>query len=498
MMKSHPIGNNGKNVLVGLVVWGLFWLAACVPTSEPMAIGPTRLSVTAVATATTIAPPTTTITTTALLAQWNTAANHYDMQPVDATTGQPVPGYSSLPLAGDGSYALQTALTADGRYLAAVINNGETCEASGGGSACRARATGLHLVDVVAWRSLTVTLPGAGWVWPMAFSPDGDRLALAYHQGKESQVLLFDAASGVQLGQQVLPIRPSLLSFSADRSLVLAGAATGENLGVTPPGPFTVLTLDGGALSEQWLLPLPEILAGSWCAAQCDSPHEQWRTVTWQPGVTASPDGRFLYIVHANEDKLTTVDLHGRTTHTAPIQPEQSWLERLLALTAGTAVAKTLGDGAYKSVALSADGQRLYVTGDRWYVDVDAQGQPVQQRELLGLQVVAVADGRLLQTKEIAADRLRLTPDGQYLLLDGWAEDKRWFEVWEADTLEMVTRLEGLEITAVPLLNSAGGYALLAGNASGNQIYLRLMVAPYFKCAPVWAADDPIVWVAGW
>lgn len=496
-MKLLSIVNNSRNVMAGLVLWLVFWLAACVPTSAPIAIEPTRLSVTAGATTTPILSPTATtpITTTALLARWNTADGRYDMRPVDATTGQDVPGYSILPLTGDNTYALQTALSADGRTLAAIESNGEICEASGGGSACRARAAGLQLVDVVAWQGVTAVLPGTGWVGPMQFNPHGSLLALAHHEGSGSQLLLFDTASGAQLGQQPIPFRPTLMAFTDDGSLVLAGAAEGELRGVTPPGPFTVLLLDGDTLAEQWRLALPDMVNGSWCTAVCDGPHEQQQTESWQPGVVAAPDGRALYIVHANEDKLTTVDLYGRTAHTIPIQPEQSWLERLLALTAETAAAKSLMSGDHKTAAVSPDGQRLYVMSNFWYVEADAHGQMVQRREAGGVQVVEVADGRLLQTKEVDADRLRLTPDGNYLLLDGWDEDKRWFEVWDANTLVMITRLEELEITAVPLLN--GGYALLAGNTDGFQIYLRLMVAPYFKCAPVWAADGPIVWMAG-
>lgn len=489
------IVNKSRNVMAGLVIWWVFWLAACVPTSEPIAIGPTRLSVTAVTTTIPTLTATTPITTTALLARWNMADGRYDMRPVDATTGQDVPGYSTLPLVGGNTYALQTALSGDGRTLAAIESNGEICEASSGGSACYARANRLHLVDVAAWKSVTADLSGEGWVGPMQFNPDGSRLALAHHEESGSQLLLFDTASGAQLGQQPIPFRPTWMAFTDDGSLVLAGAAEGEKRGITPPGLFTVLLLDGVTLAEQWALDLPEVVSGSWCTAVCDGPHDQQRTESWQPGIVVAPDGRTLYIVHANEDKLTTVDLPGRTAHTTAIQPEQSWLERLLALTAGTAVAKSMGDGAYKQVALSPDGRRLYIMGERWYVAADAQGQPVQQQEFLGVQVVDVSNGRLLQTKETPANRLRLTPDGAYLLLDGWDDNGRWFEVWGAATLVMVTRLEGLEITAVPLLN--GGYALLAGNANGNQIYLRLMVAPYFKCAPVWTADGPIVWIAG-
>ncbi|MBX3058872.1 MAG: hypothetical protein KF770_20595 [Anaerolineae bacterium] len=502
-MKSGSTGKKGKYEIVGVVLWLVFWLAACVPTSEPIAIGPTRPSATAVSPTTTpVISPTITnpITTTALLARWDTGTSRYEIRPVDATTGQDVPGYTPLPLAGERTYTPQSILSANGRTLAAIETNGETCEASGGGSACRARATGLRLVDVAIWQGVTANLSGEGWVGPMAFSPDGSRLALAYHHENSSLILLFHAASGIQLGRHFFPysFRPTLMAFTDDGSLVLAGAADGEKRGITPPGPFTVLLLDGVTLAEQWALALPEVVSGSWCTAVCDGPHDQQRTESWQPGVVAAPGGRALYIVHANEDKLTTVDLPGRTAHTTAIQPAQTWLERLLALTAETAVAKSMGDGAYKQVALSADGRRLYILGERWQVVTDAQGQPVQQQESLGVQVVDVSDGRLLQTKETPANRLRLTPDGAYLLLDGWDDNGRWFEVWNATTLVMVTRLEGLEITAVPLLNSEGGYALLAGNNVGHQIYLRLMVAPYFKCAPVWTADDPIIWLAGW
>ncbi len=498
-MKLLSIWNKGKTIIIGLGVLGLLWLAACVPTSEPIAIGGTRAPATAVPVPTATPLPTVTnpITTTALLAQWNMAVNQYEIRPVDATTGRDVPGYTPLPLAGDRTYTPQSVLSADGRTLAAIETNGQVCEASSGGSACRARAAGLQLVDVERWQGVTAVLPGTGWVEPMVFNADGRQLALAYHDETSSQLLLFDTASGTQLGQQSVPFRPTLMAFTDDGSLALAGAADGEVRGVTPPGPFTVLLLDGAVLTEQWSLALPDVVSGNWCTAVCDGPHEEQQTEMWQPGVVAAPDGRALYIVHAHEDKLTTVDLHGRTAHTVNIQPAQSWRERLLALTADTAEAKTLMNGGIKSAVLSPDGQRLFVLANLWQIVPDAAGVLHQERQFGGLQVVSVADGRLLETREVYAERLRLTPDGLYLLLDGWDEESRWFEVWNADTLEMVTRLEELEITAVPLLNSNEGYALLAGNTDGYQIYLRLMVAPYFKCAPVWTADGPIVWMAG-
>lgn len=492
-MKLRFVCRKMENWPAGFVLLALLIVAACVPTAEPITVAGTRPVATAVATQ---APPTAVNTAApALLAQWNTAGRQYKIRPVDATTGQDIPGYTPLAVGGTQMYELQTALSADGRMLAAIDSNGQVCESQAGGSACRARADALHLVDVETWQSVVVALSGEGWTWPLVFSPDHTRLALAVHNQESSQVLLFDTATGVQLGQQSIPFRPTLMTFTAGGSLALAGAPEGENRGVTAPGPFAVQRLDGVSLAVQWDQTLPEIMSGSWCTAVCDGEHSERRVTAWQPGVVASPDGRFFYIVHADADQLTTVDLDDGSVHSAPIQARQSWPGRLLALTAGTVAAKSLGDGAHKSVVVSADGRHLYVVGERWFVEEAAEGQPMQHREFLGLQVVDTTNGRLLESKETPADRIRLTPDGTHLLLDGWTEEGRWMEVWKTAGLEMVTRLEDREVTAVPLLD--GGYALLAGSDNGHQLFFSLMPPPFFKCAPTWMADGPIVWVAG-
>lgn len=482
-------------LLVGWLL-GLMWpLAGCVPTSEPVTIAETRVSIPAV-TPTLLATATPIATTTnapALLARWNASAERYELGPVDATTGQEIPGYTPLLLGGSELYTLQTALSPDGRYLAAIEPDNDICEPSGGGSACRAQAGLLHLVDVANWQDTTVALPGAGWVWPIVFNTDSTRLVLAHHTQTESQVLLYDTAGGTELARQTIPFRPGLIAFTGDGAVALAGAVDGENRGVTEPGPFTVQLLEGVTLAEQWTQTMPDIASGSWCTAACDTLDHERRVVSWQPGMVASPDGRFLYIVHADENRLTTVDLHGQAVQTVPIQAAQSWLERLLAWTARPVAAKSLGDGAAKTVVVSPDGNRLYVSGSSWSVETNQEGEPIIQTEHPGLQVVAAADGRLLTTKDTTAERLRITPDGAYLLLDGWGANGRWFEVWQADTLGMITRLDGPEVTAVPLLD--GNYALLAGTASGQQLYLSLMAPPRFKCAPIWTADGPITWV---
>ncbi len=492
-MKLRFVCKKMENWLTGFVLLVLLVMVACVPTAEPITVAGTRVVATAVPTE---VPPTAVARLApALLAQWHAGERQYKIRPVDATTGRDTPGYAPLSVGGTQMYELQTALSADGRMLAAIESNGQACESQAGGSACRARADALHLVDVEAWQSVVVALPGEGWAWPLLFSPDHTRLALAVHNQESSQVLLFDTTTGVQLGQQSISFRPTMMIFTAGGSLALAGAPEGENRGVTAPGPFAVQRLDGASLAVQWDQTLPEIVSGSWCTAACDGEHSGRRTTAWQPGVAASPDGRFLYIVHADADQLTTIDQDDGSVHSVPIQAGQSWLERLLTLTASPVAAKSLGDGAHKSVVVSADGRYLYVVGERWAVEETAEGEPMYHQDSLGLQVVDTTDGRLLETKETLAALIRLTPDGAYLVLDGWTEEGRWMEVWKTAGLEMVTRLEDRQVTTVPLLD--GSYALLASSANGHQLFLSLMPPPFFKCAPTWMADGPIVWVAG-
>lgn len=496
MKRTFVRGKRRSWLVGGLWLAAVLLLAGCVPTAEPVAIIETRTPAATVVTATAVTGAAAGETTApAILAQWDEVERRYELRPVDALTGGDIPGYTPLPVGGTSQYTLQTELSTDGRLLAVIEGNGSACEPSGGGSACRARADNLHLVNVAAWQSRTAVLAGEGWVGPLVFSADGSRLALAYHTQAGTRILLYDTATGAQLGQQSIAFRPALMAFTGERSLLLAGADdvdAGEARGVAPPGPFTVQVLSDVTLSTLWSQTLPEILSGSWCTAACAGPHGQRRTESWQPGVVAAPDGRFLYIAHADEAKLTTVDVDGRAVQTVPIQAPQSWLERLLSLTANTAAAKSLMDGAAKSAALSPDGSRLYLAGTAWHAEDDDAGQ-AQQADHLGLQVVDVATGHLLAARETTAEQLRLTPDGQYLLLDGWQENGRWFEVWDAASLERITRLEDREVTAVPLLD--GGYALLAGTSSGQQLYLSLMAPPRFKCAPVWTADSPIVWI---
>src|SRR3989337_864384 len=171
----------------------------------------------------------------------------------------------------------------------------------------------------------------------------------------------------------------------------------------------------------------------------------------WSPAIVFSPEKKAIYIVHADANRLTIVDLALRTTGTVQIQPATSWIERLLALTAGVAQAKGL-NGGIKSAVLSADGSRLYVVGESGVTSQDSNGEWQFSNEVLGLQVIDAASGMEIARLETESTDLALSNDGNVLFLHGWS-NIAWTDVVEADSLEIVAHLAGRYLISGRLLN---------------------------------------------
>ena len=210
-----------------------------------------------------------------------------------------------------------------------------------GRQACWDRADVLHLVDMQARREVTTTIAAQGWLDPSTFSPDSMRLAVSYQEGRSSTLMLLDASTSTLVAQRALAVRPSLIAYTADgKSIIICGQPLGSDPGMTQPDAPHVLLLDAATLDMQWDQPLTGIISGSWCLENCGASHEQQLFASWGPAVVASRVGRKLYVVQADAERLTTVDFDARTVRTVEIHPTQSWLGKLLELTAGIAEAK--------------------------------------------------------------------------------------------------------------------------------------------------------------
>ena len=431
-----------------------------------------------------------------LLSAWNAQERRHEIRRVDSASGQDAPGYAPIVLGDYRLYDTPYAFSRDGQQLAVAAGHGEVCEPYAGGTRCMTSADILHLIDLSGWREVKATLSGKGWTGPLAFSPDGARLALVYNERGSSRLWLFDADSGKTLAQGALTFAPTLLAYTQDGTgLVTYGTPPGAKPGMTEPGPPRALLIDVATLEVEWEQTLEGVISGDWCLENCEATHGAQVFTFWTPAVVLSPDGRQLYIVHADADRLTTVNFEARSVRTVEIDAAQTWFERLLALTADTAQAKGPVEGASKAAVLAPDGKRLYVVGRSVDSPRDANGAWEFREDFLGLQVIDVDNGRQVAHQEGRAAGIKISPDGATLMLAGWGETAPWTDVLDAATLRRVRRLTGWETAALRQLN--GRPVVLASQPGEKATQLVLLDGESFEVIQAWSVQGFGRWVTG-
>jgi len=194
-----------------------------------------------------------------------------------------------------------------------------------------------------------------------------------------------------------------------------------------------------------------------------------------------------LYVVHADEDRLTSVDFSSRVVAALDIRPPLSFVERILSLGARVAYAK-VQNGTEKHVAVSPDGSLLYVTGIDHHFTLKDNGQWDLRDEPLGLQVVDAGTGAELETLATGADRVALLPDGRVLLqaLSGAATSS---EVYDPAARKIILRYPGLYQTCVPLMK--GGYVLAPSYLPNRSSEMQVYYPSSEKVLSSWSIENP-------
>jgi hypothetical protein len=188
------------------------------------------------------------------------------------------------------------------------------------------------------------------------------------------------------------------------------------------------------------------------------------------------------------------VDFEARTVRSVTVEAARSWLEKFLALTAGVAHAKGASTGVIKAAALSPDGARLYVVGRMMNSTYHANSGWQITEESLGLQVVDVESGRIIATRDTEAERIRATPGGAYLLLDGWGERGHWTEALDADRLERTAHIRGWEVVATRRMD--GQPMFLASRAAQGRTQFAVLAPRWFSTIHSWSVTGHASWVA--
>lgn len=366
---------------------------------------------------------------------WSDRQSGHLLFPVDASTGQPLCAYEPISL----GYQFFHSFSPDGSLLALTVSDRED-----------GRNSVLEWIDLKNWQLIKSPIGFEDWITAIAYSPDGQKLAITAsgamsEQGRasdSSQVTVIDTVTQTLQAERAVGLNPTMLEFTRDSSALVAYGSA-ENPDDQTSQVAQVALLDSTTLETLWSAPLAGVFYGNKPVEEIEDDPEGFES--WEPAIAYAPDQEALYIVHADADRLTTVDINGRTIRSADILPATSWLERLLALTAGTAHAKTL-DGYFKTAVLSPDGSRLYIlsrTADS-FQDEDGNWQFSETSH--GLEVVEVATAAQLVHLETDATDLEISADGQSLFLRSWM-DQGWTEVLDANSLRTIAHMAGRHIT---------------------------------------------------
>jgi hypothetical protein len=406
---------------------------------------------------------------------------------MDLALGEAAAGFKPLDLPA-GEEISASALAVDGSYLAMVSGEGQACQAYAGGSACYPEANHLHLVNMADWEMTSVPLAGGGSVVRLAFTPDGSRLALAYDAVGKSTLVVYETAGASEIARVELDYQPGMLAYVlGGRSLVAFGSPLGDQPGITRPDEPRLELFASQDLQPQSAWALEGILSGDWCVENCSAEHGERSSVLWQPGLTLSPDGSRVYIVHADDERLSTIDLANSAIDEGAITKKASLLEQILSLGVGVAYAKGPLNGAMKRAVVSPDGSRLFVNVNRFQVGP----QGVEEERLL--QVIDLPSGELLASRELPLNgymhSLKPSQDGEQLFMLGYTRKRPWVEAVSSGSLEPQAKLLGWEITP-----AAGTLLGKREVPAGNE--LAVIDPATLEVLRTWKMDGEAHWLA--
>jgi hypothetical protein len=305
----------------------------------------------------------------------------------------------------------------------------------------------------------------------MDFSSDGKHLAIS-HGNDKSRLLLLEMDKPFEKSESA--VRENSMDFlihnmkftTNGSGLMIYGSQIENRFTANEmsPSPPIVALLDNADLSVRWKAELDGVHHGVLPKDENGDTtvdlHQPGQAVYLYPGLDFAPDRDALYVVHPDEDELTTVDFGAQKVSTAEIKPQLSWLERLLSLTVGVAHAK-IAEGTRKDVVVSPDGQFLYIVGQRTDLIQDKSGDWQMIENPLGLQIVRAADGSRLAYYDSEASEISISADGRYLYLRGWgdAQDSARTEVFDTSKNKAITRLDGMWLVPTRYANGAPVFA---------------------------------------
>lgn len=334
-------------------------------------------------------------------------------RPVDPATLADLPGYATIYFGHHYTYAVSP-----DRKMFAVITWPGDSNAAGA----------LHLINLNTWTDIHTDLRIDDYVSDLTFSADGRTLYWAmpavrdptHGMPRDYQLYGYDL-EGRQLSA-VTPFPSSFMPWSqhlaSDKVAIFGIPTDPDNLAEDAPHVMIIDTTRSHIVAD---VGLNGVKAGQFreqaTNATSASQGESWQYVSYSPGLAWDLDRNVLYIVHADDNKVTVVNLvNGIVTKQTSTRSPQSFLGWISDSLAPAAQAKG-GPWIGARALLSRDGKRLYVFSQK-----DEMGQLTATN----LRVIATNGMREIGHIDELLTDFALTPDGKSLLVAKGEIDKSY------------------------------------------------------------------------
>jgi DNA-binding beta-propeller fold protein YncE len=286
----------------------------------------------------------------------------------------------------------------------------------------------LHLVDLNTWNDKSINVRIDNYVNDLTFSADARTLYWTMPTGhdpahgtpRDYQLFSYDLESQQLSVSAQFP--SSFMTWSQHLSsgnLAIFGVPTdSNNLTEDIPHLFIVDPARNRIVSD---IRLDGVKAGQFYEQVTDgtpsAQEESSQYVMYSPGLAWDSDHKLLYIAHADDNKITVVDLQkGSVVKQAQIQARQPFLQWIADSLVPAAQAKG-GPWLGVRLLLSNDGKRLYVFREKTEMGIVKS---------VDLRVIATDGMREISHLNDLLTDFVLTPDGKSLLVVKAEVDKSY------------------------------------------------------------------------
>lgn len=302
----------------------------------------------------------------------------------------------------------------------------------------------LVLIDLASWTRRDLDFEAL--ISRIFWSADGARLYVAINQlcfvqcVESGELVTIEPDSGQVIARVDLP-GAAQSALSPDGTTLYIFGRERSDPQVEPQvlaARLTAFDIERGVVTAE--LELSDIRFGQLVGRDGDGTD----FVNYEHKGVMSPDGSLYYIAHANEDRITVIDLKEMTVRrSGEIREPSSLAERVLDYLAGSAHA--IGPITGRGISISPDGRRLYITG--WEEGPTVESGEGWEFESHGLKVVDAESFEILAEAppfetEAAIPRHEWMvpgPAGRYLYA---GRDTKW-RVLDPNTLEVLAEAPG-------------------------------------------------------